>query len=220
MNPSNYHYVDSWPTLSGGRMLGHHIAYTSSQRSSDYGGVYGGVLSDYFVTSTGEVFEASPLSGLPGWRHATVYYVAQTGKRHADGIAIFDKARADKLSALIVGSYADLNTAIQRADAEWAKRRPAPSGTLAPPVAPKFEASSGADYIAQMEADAAARAKQTVDTATGGGKKKPGKKPGKKKKPIPTWAWIVGGGVLLVLLVGGGVFIAKRRRAAPQITGA
>jgi len=153
MNPSNYHYVDSWPTISGGRMLGHRIAYKPSQRSSDYGGV----LYDYYVTSTGEVFERSLLSAVPGWRYATVFYVAQTGKRIPDGTPIFDKARADKLNALVVATYADLEPAIERANAEWAKRKPKPTGTVAPPVAPKVEASSGTALIAAMEADASAR---------------------------------------------------------------
>jgi hypothetical protein len=217
MRPSNFNYVDSWQTLLGGRMLGHHIAYRPSRRPSDYGDLGG--LSDYFVTSTGEVFEASPLSGLPGWRHATVYYVAKTRKRYPDGIAIFDKARADQLSALIIGSYSSLEDAIKRADAALASRQASTLPTTTP-TAPKFVAATGQELIAAQQAAEAARLAAATGTApaTGGEPPKKKKPPPKRRKKIPTWAWVAGGVGLAVLLLGGTAFVVSRRRRA--LTGA
>lgn len=219
MKPSNFNYVDSWETLSGGRMLGHRIAFRPSRQANDYGDLGG--VTDYLITSTGEVFEPSLLAGVPGWRLATLHYVAKTKKRQSwGGTPLFDKTRVDQLNALVIGSSSDLEDAIRKADAAWAKRQATTTATT-PVVAPAIVAQTGQELIAAQAAAETARiaaATAAAPAATAAPAKKKAKK--KAKKSIPVWVWIAGSIGLVVLLGGTAFAVSRRRRAAAQITGA
>jgi hypothetical protein len=224
VNPSNFNYVDSWQTLLGGRMLGHHIAYRPSRQSNDYGDLGG--VTDYLITSTGEVFEPSLLAGVPGWRLVTIHYVAKTKKR--PNAPIFDKGRVDQLNALVIGSSSDLEDAIRKADAAWAKRQATTTATVpatattatTPVVAPVIVAQTGQELIAAQAAAETARIAAASSTAPAAAAAPAKKKKKAKKKGIPVWAWIAGGIGLVVLLGGTAFAVSRRRRAMAQLTGA
>jgi len=216
-----YDYVDSWETLSGGRMLGHRVALQPSRGNEGYGGFYGAAdTGRYFkVTSDGTVFfKASDgykiafdgpsrtkiIEGAPGG-YINFSYPSNVLKRD-----VFSEARKRELDAAVVDSRGTYAAAEQRAreivEGGDAALRAAGQNIVVPTV----QVASGSELInVYDERDAAAKAAATVDAATGKKKPKKKRKPA-KKKGIPSWVWIAGGSVLL--LVVGGAFLASRKQ--------
>lgn len=146
----------------------------------------------YSVTSNGEVYEDSLLAGVPGWRLATLYYSARTGKRHSGGTPIFDRANYDKLAATTYAAVADLEAAIRKADEVYAQQGSVPAAALSE----KGKAFVSAQFIEAPEV--------TPEVLPAKKKKR------RKKAALPEWALpvAVGGGVLLLV----GLLVTRRRR--------
>jgi hypothetical protein len=206
-----YDYVDSWETMSGGRMLGHRVAFFPSNVPGSYAGFYG-------AADTGRMFKITS--------DGTVFFKASDGYKIAfDGPArekiiegdpggyinfswsplkrdVFSEARKRELDAMTVESRGTYVEAERRAREIIAAGDAALLAAAPGVIAPKYVVQSGSELInVYDEKDAAAKA-ATVDAP-----KKKKRKPA-KKKGIPSWVWIAGGGaVLLVAIV-----VAVRRK--------
>ena len=222
-----YDYVDSWETMSGGRMLGHRIAFMPSRGNGGYGAVLPtGDTSRYFkITTDGTVFFKQRLAGV------TTYLIAFDGPSREKIISgdpggyvnfawdtskrdVTTEARKRELDDATVesrGTYAD---AEKRAREIIAAGEAALTEAGKAIVAPKVQAGSGSELLAYYDERDRAGAAAAAAAAEAAKKKKPKRKRKPAKKGIPTWAWIAGGGVLLLLVVGG---FALRKRGTAQI---
>jgi hypothetical protein len=214
-------YVDSWPTISGGRMLGHRVAFHPSRVTGSYGGFYGAAADTgrtFKITRDGKVwFKGAALLGSP-------YLIAFDGQTKlisgdpggyvnltwdSSKVNVWGEGAKQELEAATVDSRATY------ADAERRARELVAAGVAAltaarAPVAPALPVQSGGELINVYDQQDAARAAQALtDAATTPAKKKP-RRP--KSKPIPAWIWAVGGGA--VLLIVGGAFLAGRKTGA------
>ena len=213
--------VDSMPTLLGGRMLGHHVAFRPSRASGGYGGFYGAADTSkkWRVTNDGRVWTVQGVLTILVFdgMNKLVYgdpdawysfmpastYQTEEGKRELAATTIDSRnAYADaeaRARSIIAGGQAALQQA-----------------ALAPAVAPQYNVQSGSELVnVYAEKDAAKLAAAATDAALATAGKKPAKKRRKPApKSIPTWVWAAGGGAVLLLIVGG-VALSRRR----QITG-
>lgn len=215
MNSGRYDYIDSWETISGGRMLGHRIAFQPSRRSGSYGGFYGGAYTSgyYKITRDGKVwFKGAAILGSP-------YLIAFDGREKlivgdpggylnfgwdASRVNVWSEAGKQELDAATVDSRGTYPEAEQRAREIVAAGAAALTAARAP-VTPAIPVQSGGELINVYDQQDAAKA--TVDAALAPKKKR------KKKPPttIPLWVWGVGGGAVLLLIVGG-VALSRRGR--------
>lgn len=156
----------------------------------------------YSVTSNGEVYEDSLLAGVPGWRLATLYYSARTGKRHDGGTPIFDRANYDKLAATTYASVADLEGAIRKADEIYAKRGSVPAAKLDTAA----KAFVGEQFV---PSDAFVPSDVSLTTTSAMPEKKK-KRRRRRRKQMPEWVVpvAVGGGVLILV----GLLFARRQK--------
>jgi len=207
------------PTLLGGRMLGHHVAFRPSRASGGYGG-FGAADTGkkWRITSDGRVWTVQGVLTILVFdgMNKLVYgdpdawysfmpsstYQTEEGKRELAATTIDSRnAYADaeaRARSIIAGGQAALQQA-----------------ALAPIVAPQYSVQSGSELVnTYAEKDAARLAAAATDAAlAAAGKKRKKRKPA--KPPIPTWVWVTGGGAVVLLLAVGGLALSRRR----QITG-
>lgn len=230
-----YDYVDSWETLSGGRMLGHRIEFMPSGMATSYGMTSFAGFGDYGAADTGRYFKIT--------RDGTVFFKGGTAQMNAYLIA-FDgpsrtkviegepggyinfsypwnvskrdvtrEARKRELDDATVDSRSNYYEAEKRARELIAEGEAALEQAGKAVIPQTIQAGSGSELIAAYDerdraGAAAAAAAAAADAKT------PGKKKGKKRKPakkgVPGWVWLAGGGVVLALVVGG---IAWKKRS-------
>lgn len=210
-------YVASMPTLLGGRMLGHHVAFRPSAGAvRGYGGFYGAADTSkrWKVTDDGRVwgkYGLNTTNDVLAFDGATklIYGDPDAWYAYVPTYRFLNTGTRPEIAAATIESYATYAEAEARARAIIAGGQAAlQQAALAPIVAPQYNVQSGSELINTYAEKDAARLAAAVALP----KKKPGKKP--RKKPIPTWVWVTGGGAIVLLLVGG-VALSRRR----QITG-
>lgn len=229
-----YDYVDSWETLSGGRMLGHRIEFMPSGMATAYGMTSFAGFGDYGAADTGKYFKITRdgtvffkggalqgnaylvafdgpsrtkiIEGEPGG-YINFSYPSNVSKRD-----VLREARKRELDDATVDSRSNYYEAEKRARELIAEGEAALEQAGKAIIPQTIQAGSGSElinvYDERDRAGAAAAAAAAADAKT------PGKKKGKKRKPakkgVPGWVWLAGGGVVLALVVGG---IALKKRS-------
>jgi hypothetical protein len=218
----------SYPTILGGRQVGHHIAFQPS--SGGYGGFYGDPDPWRYiwkVTSDGLVYDRPQGTKSKGYR---LLYDAAQKKRYYFGDpsgfvgyttnTIFDVDEKKALDDSAVASFITLAEAEAHADSivAGAEQRLAAAGEQK--VAPKYDVSTGAEFMQRWEAEQEASRKRTEEQqqqqggAAGGGKKRKPKRRKPRRPPVPVWVWLVGLGSVALLV---GAVVVKKRRAAAAL---
>lgn len=231
-----YDYVDSWETMSGGRMLGHRIAFMPSGMATAYGMTSFAGFGDYGAADTGKYFKITR-DGTVFFKGGTVqgnaYLVAFDGPSRTKLIEgepggyinfsypwnvskrdVTREARKQELDAAVVDSRSNYYEAEKRAKEIIAEGEAALEQAGKAIVPQTIQAGSGSELIAAYdERDrAGAEAARLAAEAAAAGKKPPGKKKRKKrpaKKGVPGWVWLAGGGTVLALVVG--AIVLKKR---------
>lgn len=237
----HYDYVDSWETMSGGRMLGHRIAFTPSGLATSYGMTSFAGFGDYGAADTGKYFKIT-LDGTVffkvGALQGNAYLVAFDGPSRTKVIEgepggfinfaypsnvskrdVYREARKQELDAAVVDSRGTYYEAEKRAKEIIAAGETALTQAGQSIIPQTIQAGSGSELIAAYdERDrAGAEAARLAAEAAAAGKKPPGKKKPKKRRPqkkgVPGWVWLAGGGTVLLLVIGG-IVLKKRSGGA------
>jgi len=232
-----YDYVDSWDTMSGGRMLGHRIAFQPSRLATDYGYTSFAGFGDYGAADTGKYFKITRDGTVffkGGLTKGNAYLVAFDGPSRTKIIEgepggyinfsypsnavkrdVYREAKKQELDAAVVDSRGTYYEAEKRAKEIIAAGEAALEQAGQNIIPQAIQAGSGSELIAAYDERDRAAAAAAADAAAG---KKPGKKKPKKRKPakkgVPGWVWLAGGGTVLLLVIGG---IVLKKRGAAQL---
>lgn len=200
----------SYPTVLGGRQVGHHIQFEASRVQSDYGDP-DPTRYIWKVTNTGLVFYRPQGAKSTGYIRIydaptkTRFYYGVPGGFFHYGVGkntVFPKAEKAALDANTVASFPSAKEAEAYADTIAAGAEQRLAAAAAQVVAPKYEVSSGEElFKAFDEADAVGREARQAERAQFLKKRERAARRAARRKELKT-NLIWGAGALAVLGLG------------------